>query len=82
MDFRRIHDFNLALLGKQGRKLFTDPKALVSHLYKAKYYHNGDFLNSTLAHRPSYAWQSILSSQEIIKSGFDGALVTGDPLMC
>ncbi|CAN0825904.1 Uncharacterized mitochondrial protein AtMg00310 [Linum grandiflorum] len=29
MGFRQIHDFNLALLGKQGWKLFSEPNALV-----------------------------------------------------
>ncbi|CAN0847918.1 hypothetical protein LINGRAHAP2_LOCUS5243 [Linum grandiflorum] len=75
-----MQDFNIALLGKQGLKLFTDPNALVSRIYDAKYYRNGDFLNATLGHRPSYAWQSIISSHGVIKSGYRWCIANGSSI--
>ena len=36
MGFRRLHEFNLAMLGKQGRKLLTDTRSLVARVYKAR----------------------------------------------
>ncbi|CAN0912295.1 Putative ribonuclease H protein At1g65750, partial [Linum grandiflorum] len=69
--------FNLALLWKQGWKLFNDPNALVSRIYKAKYYHNEDFLSAKLGHRPSYAWRSIICSQEIIRAGYRWSIGNG-----
>lgn len=31
LGFRRVHEFNLALLAKQGWRLLTDPSSLVSN---------------------------------------------------
>jgi len=55
MGFRHLHGFNLAMLGKQGWKLSTNPDA--------KYYHNGGFLDAPLGHNPSYTWRSIHASR-------------------
>ena len=41
--FKKIHDFNLALLSKQGWKFFTDPSSFVSKLYRARYFPNSSF---------------------------------------
>jgi hypothetical protein len=62
--FRNIHGFNLAMLGKQGWNFLTNPDAMVSRIFKAKYFPNGDFLGASLGHNPSYVWRSIWSSIE------------------
>lgn len=54
MGFCNLEGFNLAMLGKQVWKLITNPDALISKLYKAKYYLRGDFLNANLWHNPSF----------------------------
>lgn len=36
------------MLGKQGWKLISNPSAMISLIFKAKYFPNGDFLNSKL----------------------------------
>ena len=38
----------MPMLGKMGWKLITNPDALVSCILKAKYYPQGNFLNSTV----------------------------------
>lgn len=35
--FRNLHAFNIAMLGKQGWKFVSQPEALVSRIFKAKY---------------------------------------------
>ena len=41
LDFRDFYGFNLAMLEKQGWKLLSDPNALISRIYKARYYPRG-----------------------------------------
>lgn len=42
--FRKMADFNLALLGKQTWRLATNPNSLVSKIFKAMYYPKDSFL--------------------------------------
>lgn len=67
MGFRNIHDFNIALLGKQGWRLLQFPEKLVSKAYKARYYPHGSFLNAKLEHNPNYIWRSVVKSQSLLK---------------
>lgn len=53
LGFRDIHEFNIALLAKQGCQLLKNPNALVSRLYKAKCYSEGSFLDAKLSNNPS-----------------------------
>lgn len=69
MGFRRLHAFNLAMLGKQAWKLVTQPDSLVAKVLKARYFPTGSFLNAKLGHNPSYTWQSLHSTQDLLKLG-------------
>ena len=55
LGFKKIHESNLALLGKQGWRLINYPSSLVAQIYKARYYSNSSFLHVKLGHNPSYA---------------------------
>ncbi|KAG4954911.1 hypothetical protein JHK87_040505 [Glycine soja] len=59
MNFRDLQGLNLVMLGKQGCGFLSNPDAMVSKLFKAKYFSSGDFLDSSLGHNPSYSWRSI-----------------------
>ena len=48
LGFRKLHDFNLALLGKQGWKFVTNLSSLVSQIYQARYYPNSLFFKAKL----------------------------------
>lgn len=48
MGFRDLETFNLALLAKQGWRLFNQPGMLLARIYEEKYYPNGNFLDSSL----------------------------------
>jgi hypothetical protein len=54
MGFKSLKAFNFAMLGKQAWKMFTDPGALITRLFKAKYFPNCDFIDSSIGHNPSY----------------------------
>uniref|UniRef100_A0A803QEG5 Reverse transcriptase n=1 Tax=Cannabis sativa TaxID=3483 RepID=A0A803QEG5_CANSA len=67
MGFRDLRDFNLALLGKQGWRLLTRPSSLVSRIFKARYYVDGNFLNAQLGSNPSFIWRSIVEAQDLVR---------------
>ncbi|KAL8146388.1 hypothetical protein AgCh_004218 [Apium graveolens] len=69
LGFRNFRDFNLAMLGKQAWRFLTNPDSLVSKLYKARYFADTNFLNSTLGHSPNFVWRSIFEAKNIVKAG-------------
>lgn len=69
MGFQKLHDFNIALLGKQAWRLVTKPDSMVSRVFKARYYPDGNFMTAKIGANPSYIWRSILESQDLLKSG-------------
>ncbi|XP_019197063.1 PREDICTED: uncharacterized protein LOC109190915 [Ipomoea nil] len=69
LGFRRLHEFNIALLAKQGWRLLTTPHLLVSQLLKAKYFPKCSFTDVVLGNNPSYMWRSILAGQSVMKEG-------------
>ncbi|KAH9802749.1 reverse transcriptase domain-containing protein [Citrus sinensis] len=67
--FKRLHLFNVAMLGKQGWRLLTNPNTLVARLFNARYYPNTSFAEAQLGSNPSYVWRSILAAQPAIRQG-------------
>lgn len=68
IEFRKLHDFNMALLGKQAWRLLTQPSTLASKIYKARYYPKSSFLmqnqEASKLHR-----HSSLEARYLIKRG-------------
>lgn len=78
--------FNLALLAKQGWRLLTNTNSLLSQVYKARYFHESDFLTAPLASRPSAAWRGIWTAKEYLIKGLryrigneNGVSIWADP---
>ncbi|CAN1836846.1 hypothetical protein LINPERHAP1_LOCUS34896, partial [Linum perenne] len=46
LGFHDICGCNLAMMGKQGRRILTHPNTLDGRIYKAKYYHDDDLFVS------------------------------------
>ena len=69
LGFHDLHAFYLALLSKQGWRLQTNMSTLVYSILKARYFPDKDFLGAELGSRPSYAWRSILTAQNIVRKG-------------
>ncbi|XP_024642261.2 uncharacterized protein [Medicago truncatula] len=69
MGFKDLEAFNVAMLGKQGWKLQTNTDSLVSKIFKARYYPNGNYLDAKLGHNPSFVWRSIFSAKVVVRQG-------------
>jgi hypothetical protein len=69
MGFKDLTAFNLAMLGKQGWKIQSQPDNLVSRLFKARYFPNCNFLASSIGHNPSFVWRSISKAKFLVRAG-------------
>ena len=86
LGFKKLHDFNLSMLCKQGWKLLTEPSSLVARIFQARYYPHASFQRASLGNNPNYVWRSIWTTKDLVcrysrvRVG-DGSriLVTQDP---
>ena len=69
MGFKNLHEFNVALFGKQAWRFLTRLDLLVSKVYKARYFPTCSFLEVDLGCNPSYLWRSILVAQNLVRTG-------------
>ena len=69
MGFKKLKQFNLALLTKQGWRLQTDHTSLVYRVLKAKYFPTCEFIEASMENNPSYAWRSIMAAQSVVREG-------------
>lgn len=69
MGFRDMRNFNLAMLGKQGWRLMTNPDSLCARVLKGRYFHDVDFLNCTRKKHSSHTWRAILAGREVLSQG-------------
>ncbi|CAH9094369.1 unnamed protein product [Cuscuta europaea] len=63
LGFRKLREFNLAMLAKHGWKLATHSRSLMSRILKYRYFAKTDFLNTQLGSIHSFIWQSILETK-------------------
>ncbi|CAN0841413.1 Transposon TX1 uncharacterized 149 kDa protein [Linum grandiflorum] len=70
LGFKDLYGFNLAMLGKQGWQLFTNPTTLVYKILKAKYFPHGNFLSAALGSNPSVTWRSIVEARLAVLQGY------------
>lgn len=80
MGFRNLIGFKLVMLGKQGRKLVSDPDALVFRTFKAKYYSMGGFISANLGHNLSFTWKNIWSFQAFVSNGLKWKVGDGNDI--
>ena len=60
LGFKKLKEFNLALLAKQGWRLQQRHDFLVYRVLKSKYFPNCEFYQASLGSNPSYTWRSIM----------------------
>ncbi|CAH9135001.1 unnamed protein product, partial [Cuscuta epithymum] len=70
MGFRRLHDFNLVMLGKQVWRLLTAPDSLLSKVFKARYFPRSSFIEAKIGGSPSFIWRSIMEAKPAIINNF------------
>lgn len=78
MGFRDFRDFNLAMLGNQVWRFLTKPNSLVSKVYKARYFLNENYLDSSAGHNPSFVWRSIWKAGDVVKAGVHWVVGSGE----
>jgi hypothetical protein len=69
LSFRRMHDFNLALITKLGWKLLSKADCLWVNQLQRKYIKYGDFLFSSIPFTASWLWKCIQKIKPIISVG-------------
>ncbi|VFQ89687.1 unnamed protein product [Cuscuta campestris] len=67
LGFKDIHAFNIAMLGKQGWRLLTNPDSLAAKIFRARYFPKTSFLEAKIGPNPSFVWRSMLEAQSLIK---------------
>ncbi|XP_019168807.1 PREDICTED: uncharacterized protein LOC109164714 [Ipomoea nil] len=80
MGFRRVREMNLAMLGKQGWNFLTKPDALVTKVFKARYFPNCSFLEAKRGSNPSFVWSSIWESQTVLEKGLRWRVGNGESI--
>ncbi|XP_058776484.1 uncharacterized mitochondrial protein AtMg00310-like [Vicia villosa] len=75
--FRDFRSFNEAMVAKQGWFFLANPLALVSRIFKARYFPRSSFFDAKLGYNPSFVWKSIWSAREILIMGCRWSIGTG-----
>ncbi|XP_075515386.1 putative mitochondrial protein AtMg00310 [Primulina tabacum] len=69
LGFRKLAEFNRALLANQLWRLIQYPDSLAGRVLKGRYFRHGPILQASLGNNPSYIWRSILWSRDILVKG-------------
>ncbi|XP_075660665.1 uncharacterized protein LOC142630550 [Castanea sativa] len=80
MGFKKLKEFNLALLAKQGWRLQQSHDSLVYKVLKAKYFPTSEFSQAVLGNNPSFTWRSIMFAQPLVKQGLWWRLCNGEKI--
>ena len=67
--FRDMRAYNQALLAKQAWRLLTNPESLCARLLRAKYYPNGNLVDTVFPSNSSAVWKGIEHGLEVVKKG-------------
>ena len=78
MGFRDLRAFSVAFLAKQGWRIQQNTNSLVHKVLKAKYFADRTFKEAQLGRRPSYIWQSIMASKDIVEAGSRWVIGNGE----
>ncbi|VFQ76742.1 unnamed protein product [Cuscuta campestris] len=77
LGFKQLHGFNVAMLGKQGWRFLMQPKALVSRVFKARYFPKSSFLEAgilrtpfSVSHEDGWFWAGTLHGGYSVKDGY------------
>ncbi|KAL0013435.1 hypothetical protein SO802_000504 [Lithocarpus litseifolius] len=78
MGFRDLMTFNSAFLAKQGWRLQTNSSSLFHRVYKAKYFLRCNFIEADMGCQPSYAWRSLMATQDLVRRGMRWQIGDGE----
>jgi hypothetical protein len=69
LGFTDMRIFNQALLARQAWRLLVFPDSLVARVLKARYYPNGELIDTVFTGNPSSTWTTITHGLELLKKG-------------
>ncbi|XP_028089060.1 uncharacterized protein LOC114289509 [Camellia sinensis] len=69
LGFRDFHDFNLALVAKQGWRLVKYPNSFCAKMLKGIYFSHSNFMEASRGRCVSWAWASLIQSRKILCNG-------------
>jgi ribonuclease HI len=69
MGFRDMRLFNQALLARQAWRLLAFPDSLCARVLKARYYPQGELMDTVFTGNPSSSWSAISYGLELLKKG-------------
>lgn len=81
LGFRNLHAFYLAMLGKQAWKFIENKNALVTKIFKAKYFPHVGFFEASIEHNPSYCWCSLWPTRALLKDGSQWKIGPGSSIL-
>jgi hypothetical protein len=67
--FKDLRLFNQAMLARQAWRLIHFPESLCASLLKAKYYPNGNLVDTAFCTNPSQTWQGVMDGLDLLKQG-------------
>jgi hypothetical protein len=77
LGFRDIHLFNQALLAQQAWRAIQNPSSLGARVLKAKYFPNGNILDTVFAADPSPVWKGVEFGLDLLKKGIISRIGNG-----
>lgn len=81
LGFKNLHGFNISLLGKHCWKFLHQPHALVSRLYKARYFTDCNLLRASKGTGSSFIWTGIHAAKETLFKGFRWIVGNGEDIV-
>uniref|UniRef100_A0A0A9C9E1 Reverse transcriptase zinc-binding domain-containing protein n=1 Tax=Arundo donax TaxID=35708 RepID=A0A0A9C9E1_ARUDO len=78
LGFRDMRFFNQALLGRQAWRLIQFHDSLCARMLKAKYFPNGELIDTVFPADSSPLWKGIEYSLELLKKGLVWRIGSGD----
>lgn len=81
MGFRNLYGFNIALLGKHIWSFMHNSNALVSQIFKERYFSSTSILKANEGHNSSFIWQGIWTAKKELYKGFRWVLGNGNEIV-
>ncbi|XP_058765192.1 uncharacterized protein LOC131638639 [Vicia villosa] len=69
LGFRDFKALNMAMVAKQGWFLMENPNALVTRIFKARYFPKSNLFDAKVGYNPSFVWRSIWKAREVLMLG-------------